>query len=662
MKNKTKVKFLTVIWGERYIEEFARVSLPSYLAPENLPYMAERTDLGVLIMTTKDSVSKLQENAVFKKLEALCPVEFIFIDDLITNGVYGVVLTLAYARGIRSCGDEQTDTNFVFMNSDFVLANGSLKTLTHEIEAGKPCVMASSLRGSAEALMPALLDAVDHDQMHLAMEPRDMVALTLKDLHPTVIAKTITQDFLSSSTYNQIYWSVDNDTLLGRCHLIFMLMIKPERPLPPVNSYCDYGLVPELVPSGEVSAIEDSDHFFMLETQPAKQELDFLRCGIKTPREIAMELSEWSTKEHRACAGFDFVFHSGEIPEMISSVKAEAATFVSQLHEKMRKTIKDHAYHFYWVSGVEAWSYLRGEGDVYNKKEVKADEYPAEFYPSATYAKYLELTSQAEPEDQSDFSRYAPRRIGLSVFQIGASFLSRKTVYEILVRVGRRWKGVYPNVAMWSSLWSDAKLALDWASKKKDGGAGAGLIICDPDSPFPTAFNKVGEYEVLHPKDFKKSTRSQVGKYSRIFIHARRKDIRNVPRLFEYASGVASPDAEIAISIEHPDNETDSSNFSYELAQYVDSVLPASWLDFDIAAKFTGGRIKRQLRLLERTFISRIVPNRLRHIPVAVLAILLLPLVSALTLLNNIQLRQPTRTCPEFCSSALIILRARNRK
>ena len=48
MAEKLKVKFLTVIWGVRYIGEFARVSLPSYLAAGNLPYVAVETDLEIL--------------------------------------------------------------------------------------------------------------------------------------------------------------------------------------------------------------------------------------------------------------------------------------------------------------------------------------------------------------------------------------------------------------------------------------------------------------------------------------------------------------------------------------------------------------------------------------------------------------------------------------
>src|SRR4051794_30387325 len=114
---KLKIKFLTVIWGDRYIEEFAQVSLPSYLAEGNLPALAQDSDIEVLVLTAENSRRKFDEEPAFRRLGAICPVRFIYIDDLITTGVYGVTLTLAYARGIMDSGAAQTETHFIFMNS-----------------------------------------------------------------------------------------------------------------------------------------------------------------------------------------------------------------------------------------------------------------------------------------------------------------------------------------------------------------------------------------------------------------------------------------------------------------------------------------------------------------------------------------------------------------
>ena len=55
MNDKLKVKFLTVIWGAQYLEEFASVSLPSFVSEGNLPFVASETNLEIVIMTSAES-------------------------------------------------------------------------------------------------------------------------------------------------------------------------------------------------------------------------------------------------------------------------------------------------------------------------------------------------------------------------------------------------------------------------------------------------------------------------------------------------------------------------------------------------------------------------------------------------------------------------------
>ena len=350
-----KVKFLTVIWGARYIDEFALVSLPSYLAPGNLTYVASETELEIVILTSTEGRAHFGGLPIMKRLSALCPVRFILIDDLITTGVYGVTLTLAYARGILDTGAEQTGTHFLFMNSDFVLADGSLRATIAKLREGYPCVLAPSLRASAEPSLPMLARALSADGHVLRMPPREMVQLAFDHLHPTVIAKTVTQDFVSCENHNQIYWQVDKTTLLARHHLIFMLAIKPEVPIGPINSYCDYGFVPELVPSGKFGFLDNSDDFFMLELQPFAQERQLLRSGRKSSSKIAAELSQWTTPEHRCFAEVDFVFRSGARGAGLKDARAAAARFMTDLRSRMAPAVS-HIDHYYWVSGVQAWA------------------------------------------------------------------------------------------------------------------------------------------------------------------------------------------------------------------------------------------------------------------------------------------------------------------
>lgn len=353
-----KVKFLTVVWGEIYIERFCALSLPSFLAPGNIPALAQATDMEVVIMTRRDDFEHFEKNVTFKRLSAVCPVRFVEIDDLIATAVYGVTLTLAYARPIIACGEDMLNTYFVFMNADFVLANGSLEALCKHIKEGRSIVLAPSFRATAEEVEPRLEAAVDTDLGVLDMPTREMVELSIASPHRTTTAKIHNQQVLYSTHPNQFFWQVDEHTMLGRYFLIFMLCLKPERVIKTINCYCDYSFIPELCPSGNEVVMGDSDDFFMLELQSREQETHMLRFGQMSEAKIARSLQEWTTAEHRRASKYDIVFHSRDIPPEIEITRAKAQEFIDAVKARLGPP-KSHINHKYWVWGVEAWKEYR---------------------------------------------------------------------------------------------------------------------------------------------------------------------------------------------------------------------------------------------------------------------------------------------------------------
>lgn len=353
-----KVKFLTVVWGETYIERFCALSLPSFLAPGNLPALARATELEVVIMTRRNDFEYFEKNISFKRLKAICPIRFVEIDDLITTAVYGVTLTLAYARPIIACGSEMLHTHFVFMNADFVLADGSLQSLCKHIMDGRSIVLGPSYRAIAEEIEPKLESAVEAASGILSIPPRQLVELSLKHPHRTTVAKTNNQNFFHSSHPNQFFWQVDEHTTLGRYFLIFMLCIKPERVIETINCFCDYSFIPEFCPSGNETVMGDSDDFFMLELQNRGQETHMLRHGHQSYSQIARSLQEWTTAEHRRAASYDIIFHSNNIPPEIEAAKIKANSFIGSIKQKLGPP-KPHVNHRYWVSGVDAWKHYR---------------------------------------------------------------------------------------------------------------------------------------------------------------------------------------------------------------------------------------------------------------------------------------------------------------
>jgi len=356
---KRKVRFLTCLWGWEHSAHWLTLALPALLAPGNLPALAADAELEFVVLTERHLFPHIRKHVAFRRLQTVCPVRFIAIDDLIVGTTYGVTLTLAYARGIMDAGAEQTNTWFVFMNSDFILADGSLATLAANIAKGHRCIVAPSLRASAEPVLPALRKLAKKHEINV--KPRALVSLALANLHPSTIGKFVDQNAIHCVSFNQTYWRVDQSTLLGRYHLLFMLCIRPERPLGPVNSYCDYGLIPELVPSSPMVALNDSDEFFMLELGPESQEDNLMQVGPANLGQMAKALRQWTTKEHRQSATMDMVFHSGPLPDKLAAASEIATAFISRLHARMGSAVS-HVHHRYWIGGLQHWLRAKDPG------------------------------------------------------------------------------------------------------------------------------------------------------------------------------------------------------------------------------------------------------------------------------------------------------------
>lgn len=617
-----KVKFLTVIWGTRYIDEFAALSLPSYLAPGNLPYVASQTELEILILTSEEGKAHFAGLPIMERVRALCSVRFILIDDLITSGIYGVTLTLAYARGIMDSGSEQTSTYFVFMNSDFVLADGSLRATIAKLREGYPCLMAPSLRASAEAILPILANSLVTDGEILTMQPREMVQLAFENLHPTVVAKTVTQQFVSCETHNQIYWQVDKTTMLARYHLIFMLAIKPELPMTPVNSYCDYGLVPELVPSGRVGFMDDSDDFFMLELQPRAQEQSLLRCGVKSPARIAAELSRWTTAEHRRYAEVDLVFRGGPGGQALSQAKEVARQFMAELRSRMTRWPVPHEGHEYWVSGLQAWASLKFSGQS-------------------------KIVWPPEIIDPDIHNTHKQKRAGF----IG--------LHQKLLRQVRRYTGDFPDVRIWDHLWLDARLVLDWIRDVAVAKPERVLLICNGNSPLAHYLPSrlpVDLQDVVEGLTEEASSKS----YNYILIHIYRAQIRQLRNWLDVADRHLSASGQIAVFVEHQNSELEGSNFSSEFSQYTEHILPSNWISYRLEGRFVGGRMKRMLRLAERLLYRQLGLFSIQKIPTIVVAAGCWGIWAVFMALYNVLMRRSSSYCPNYCSSAMLSLSRRS--
>lgn len=344
-----KISIMVPVWGGRYISEFVQTGLRGLALAGNLGVCLESWDVEICFLTTAAGRRVFESDPEVALIALRCKITYVLIDDLVTNSNYGVTLTLAFARGISSKGVEQTKTAFIFLNADFVLAEDSLKVVLQNLKEGVRAVIAPSLRVSAEEVFPIVSDPSYN------FSRRNMVKTALQNLHPTVIARTITQNEISCTEYGQFYWRVSEYCLIGCQHLIFHILIWPEQEIGEIRSYHDYSFVPDMVPSGRFKVLKDSDDFVMLELQGRRQESEMILFKSHDWDRIRGGLCAWTTKEHRSFALTPFIFHADDVSRFHLEQATIAKEFVLNLQNKLCHPPVDYVDHFYWQSGVVAW-------------------------------------------------------------------------------------------------------------------------------------------------------------------------------------------------------------------------------------------------------------------------------------------------------------------
>lgn len=354
-----QISCLLPVWGYAYIRKFMEVALPTWLAPGNLPAIAQMAPTEFVFLTSREDELYLRSHPGFKRLSQVCKTRVHFVDHLITGNNYSTTITLSYLEAVRATGDDMLDTCFLFLVSDYIVADGSFRKVVERILAGRSGVQVGNFQVVEEDALAWLTDKQQTQPTALKLAPRELMKWALSHLHPATVANTVDYPITHNAHTNRLFWRFDNQTLIGRFYLMHMIAIRPETRDFIIGSSCDYSFIPEMCPSDNVEIIADSDDYLVIELQPRNHESHFLKAGPLSAKKLARSLSEWTTARHRANAKTTVVFHAGEIPQRIGEAVAESAAYLDRVNARMTAP-KAHRNHPYWKGALAAFNEATG--------------------------------------------------------------------------------------------------------------------------------------------------------------------------------------------------------------------------------------------------------------------------------------------------------------
>src|SRR5215475_4405511 len=187
----TEVKMVVPVWGLRYTRQFLEFCLPTLLAPGNVPAVAQALPCTFIVMTSLRDEPLIREHPAWRQLAEICRVEVQLIDDLITDGNHSTTITLAYARAIRESSTQMLDTCFIFLVSDYIVADGGLRNVLTHIQAGANGVLACNFQIVAEDAIPFLRRLIDPTRIEISLSSRKLLNWALGHLHSATTANIV---------------------------------------------------------------------------------------------------------------------------------------------------------------------------------------------------------------------------------------------------------------------------------------------------------------------------------------------------------------------------------------------------------------------------------------------------------------------------------------
>jgi hypothetical protein len=358
--NRQPVRLITIAWGEKYIEQLFSLTLPAVLAPNNLPALARDFACELVIVTEEAWFERLRRHPVAARLRQYCTIELRPIDDLVNQpDAYGMTLTYGLFRGFEELGPAMIDRQLIFFNADFILADGSLRTIGEKIHSGERLILAPSYCVVSETVLPWLSARRDREHGLLAVPPREMAEVALRNRHNTIRGKTVNQRAFSVEWMDQFYWLVDERTLIGHQLPFAVVSMRPERVLTDMCTFWDYGIISEACPTTQRCIIADSDDFLMIELRSADTARDQLRLGWPEPKEIAGRLKQFITKDPISLARHTLLLHSDDLPADLDEAKSKLDRFVDSVLAELPPEPTHWVNHPIWAYHYPAFHQAR---------------------------------------------------------------------------------------------------------------------------------------------------------------------------------------------------------------------------------------------------------------------------------------------------------------
>tara|TARA_R110002110_G_scaffold405945_1_gene625406 strand:- start:16481 stop:18319 length:1839 start_codon:yes stop_codon:yes gene_type:complete len=312
-------QFITPIWGDRFVEDYLAVTLPSQLSKGNLGAFT-REEAGYTIVTTSANQQRIMGSEAFAQLSTLLPVTFHIHHGHPGENSY-TRMTRAYNLAVSKINKAQT---CFFLTGDDFYSDGLFKMARKHIDGGKKAVMVPTIRVGAESFKSVILAKETK-----TLPSAELVNMMLQHEHPLTTACVVNDKSRRLHRLPaQTLYRLDNG-YIGRWNVMHPLAVKvPAKPMQ-ITATVDWNYPALFVGNvGALHVVSDSDEGVIVSPTPISytqdEEINYRGTRRRRIRNLKEWVDiEWALNFHIRQSEVPVHFHSGPAnPEWEAGLRA----------------------------------------------------------------------------------------------------------------------------------------------------------------------------------------------------------------------------------------------------------------------------------------------------------------------------------------------------
>ena len=185
--------FMMVVWGEQYRRYFTDYCLPSLLAPNNIPCIANKRDSKFAIVTTTEDWAELNKLEVFKLLRSYIEPVLLelpaFSKEEVAASGHQKMLVMSSGHKKLSNYAFENGSYGVNINPDFIYSDCTVHALQESARRGMKMVLYPGVRFEFEGVIAELKErGLLENTNTIAVPPRVAAGIGIRNPHPFTAA------------------------------------------------------------------------------------------------------------------------------------------------------------------------------------------------------------------------------------------------------------------------------------------------------------------------------------------------------------------------------------------------------------------------------------------------------------------------------------------